>query len=124
MQCVQLDGSQTQLTLLSWKGLRIPTTDAGGRWALRILYNTSDRMLSSIPTISSYPFFFFFILSPVLPQNVTTKKMAPQAFTLTIQVKIHTQTGVGAHELETHFKNIDYAKKGDGGSVLKLSTSG
>ena len=34
------------------------------------------------------------------------------------QVRIHTQTGVGAHELETHFKNIDYAKKGDGGSVF------
>ena len=40
--------------------------------------------------------------------------MAPQAFTLTIQVKIHTQTGVGAHHLENHFKNKDSLKKGDG----------
>ena len=30
------------------------------------------------------------------------------------QVKIHTQTGVGAHQEETHYQAIDYAKKGDG----------
>ena len=30
------------------------------------------------------------------------------------QVKIHTETGVGARNLETHYKSIDYAKKGDG----------
>ena len=41
VQCVQLDGSQTQLTLLSSKGLRIPTTDAGGRWAMKINQNIS-----------------------------------------------------------------------------------
>ena len=30
------------------------------------------------------------------------------------QTKIHTQTGVGARHLETHFKAIDNAKRGDG----------
>jgi len=30
------------------------------------------------------------------------------------KVKIHTQTGVGAHQEETHYQAIDYAKKGDG----------
>ena len=27
---------------------------------------------------------------------------------------IHRQTGVGAHQQETHYKAMDYAKKGDG----------
>jgi len=30
------------------------------------------------------------------------------------KVKIHTQTGVGSRQQETHYKAIDYAKKGDG----------
>jgi len=30
------------------------------------------------------------------------------------KVKMHTQTGVGAHHLENHFKNKDSLKKGDG----------
>ena len=88
MLCVQLDGSQTQLTLLFSKGLRIPTTDADGRWAMKINQNVS------------------------LSQNV------PDIFVLfkswIFQTKIHTQTGVGARHLETHFKAIDYAKRGDG----------
>ena len=29
-------------------------------------------------------------------------------------MKIHTQTGVGARKVETHFKAIDFAVKGDG----------
>ena len=33
---------------------------------------------------------------------------------ITAQVKIHRETGVGARQLETHFKAIDYAKRGDG----------
>ena len=37
---------------------------------------------------------------------------------LMLQVKIHTETGVGARHRETHFKNIDYAKKGDGQSSI------
>ena len=39
-----------------------------------------------------------------------------QCVNLMLQVKIHTETGVGARRRETHFKNIDYAKKGDGQS--------
>ena len=31
-----------------------------------------------------------------------------------VQVKIHTETGVGSRYREGHFKKIDYAKKGDG----------
>jgi len=30
------------------------------------------------------------------------------------KVKIHRETGVGARQLQTHFKAIDYAKRGDG----------
>ena len=30
------------------------------------------------------------------------------------QVKIHKQTGVGAFYLNTQFKNMDFANKGDG----------
>ena len=33
---------------------------------------------------------------------------------ITAQVKIHRETGVGARQLQTHFKAIDYAKRGDG----------
>jgi len=42
------------------------------------------------------------------------------------KVKIHTESGVGAHSLENHFKNIDYAKKGDGigGQVQDSWTEG
>ena len=31
-----------------------------------------------------------------------------------VQVKVFTETAVGAHHRETHFKAIDFAKKGDG----------
>ena len=33
---------------------------------------------------------------------------------LTSQVKIHTETGVGARNVEKHFKAIDFANEGDG----------
>ena len=33
---------------------------------------------------------------------------------LTTQVKIHTETGVGARNVEKHFKAIDFANEGDG----------
>ena len=34
--------------------------------------------------------------------------------TTIVQVKVFTETAVGAHHRETHFKAIDFAKKGDG----------
>ena len=34
--------------------------------------------------------------------------------TTIVQVKVFTETGVGAHHQETHFKAMDFAKKGDG----------
>ena len=34
--------------------------------------------------------------------------------TTIFQVKVFTETAVGAHHRETHFKAIDFAKKGDG----------
>jgi hypothetical protein len=42
------------------------------------------------------------------------------------KVQIHTQTGVGAHQLKTHFKAMDYANQGDGfmGHMVDSSGSG
>ena len=34
--------------------------------------------------------------------------------TTMFQVKVFTETAVGAHHRETHFKAKDFAKKGDG----------
>ena len=34
--------------------------------------------------------------------------------TTIVQVKVFTETAVGAHHRETHFKAIDFARKGDG----------
>ena len=38
---------------------------------------------------------------------------------LSLQVRIYTETGVGAQHHTSRFKAIDYVKKGDGGSNKK-----